>query len=160
MYSVHHFLEGITKDKKFSDFVINKRKEIEADVRSFRADPNCSCKNRLKKFYESNKSLCDLDMDLYSENNGINFNDFVKIEQEINNNYKNLLKTNLPPNEWHKYKDVIGEIVEISPDPNEYKRIMTIAREEWLYNGLNILETVKLDPQTSEEKVVWLLLFY
>jgi hypothetical protein len=71
-----------------------------------------------------------------------------------------VLKGTLPKSEWAKYEDVIGDIVELEPTPDKYNELMSYAREHWFYNGLNVLETVKADPETHVEKIVWLVLFY
>lgn len=151
------FLSLIRKHVKFSDYIIVNYPEIEADIRSYRTDPNCSCKHKIAKFFDANKDKLIANIQTWSNDNQTELKNTVT---ESTFNHRNVLKPTLPSSEWGKYKDVIGEIVEIAPDPNEYKRIIGIAREEWLYNGINILETVKFDPQTKQEAVVWLLLFY
>jgi len=149
------FLLLLRKNQKFSDYVINNYPVLEADVRSYREDPNCSCKNKIAKFFDSNKDSVTTRIQFWANETGTSLNAQVR-----NPNHRNVLKPTLPFAEQSLYKDVIGEIVEISPDPNEFKRIISIAREEWLYNGINTLETIKFDPQTKKESVVWLLLFY
>lgn len=150
------FLALLRKNDKFSEYAINNYPEIEADVRSYKRDPNCSCRHKLGKFFEVNKDKILVSMKEWIDDTLQSFIDDFPLEDT----QRNILKTTLPPEEQVKFKDVIGDIVEITPDPNEYKRIISIAREQWLYNGINILETVKFDPQTKQESVVWLLLFY
>jgi len=155
--TVESFLALLLKNEKFSDYIINNYREIEADIRNYRQDPNCSCKHKISKYFEANKDKFLKSLQLWINDTKADITSFITDTTE---SHRNILKTTLPSSEWTKYKDVIGEIVEISPDPSEYKRIISIAREEWLYNGINILETIKLDPQTQKESVVWLLLFY
>jgi hypothetical protein len=144
----------ILKSNNFVDYIINNYPELEADIKSYRLDVNCSCRHKITKFFEFNiRSMTTHITKWLSENPTVGL-----ISTELS--HRNVLKTSLPVSEQDKYKDVIGDIVEIAPDPMEYKKIIAIAREEWLYNGINILETVKLDPQTKKESVVWLLLFY
>jgi predicted regulator of amino acid metabolism with ACT domain len=153
-FTVENFQEILIKNQKFSEHVINTYPDIEADVRSYRLDPNCSCRHKIAKYFNENRDKIIATLLEWIES--------TKIVLSLDDDEKarGVLKPTLPTSEWSKYKDVIGEIVEIAPDPNEYKRIISIARAEWLYNGINILETVKFDPQTKQESVVWLLLFY
>lgn len=153
------FLALLRKNDKFSEYAINNYPEIEANVRSYKRDPNCSCKHSLAKFFEANKDKILASMQQWINDTRTDLQSFF-VEFPPEDTQRNVLKTTLPPAEQVKFKDVIGDIVEILPDPNEYKRIISIAREQWLYNGINILETVKFDPQTKQETVVWLLLFY
>ena len=150
------FLSLLTKSQEFSEHVINNYPEIAADVRSFREDPDCSCKHIIAKFFNNNEEKIMKNAEAWSGFSKLS--SYLKSPKD--NSYRNVLKSTLSVEEQANYTDVIGEIIEIAPDPNEYKRIISIARENWLYNGINILETVKFDPQTKKESVVWLLLFY
>jgi hypothetical protein len=48
-------------------------------------------------------------------------------------------------------KNVIGDVVEIDADPDVYKKLLTLAKDEkWIYNGITIVE----------KKDKWLILFY
>jgi hypothetical protein len=154
------FLALILKNEKYSEYAIKKYDVIEADIRSYRQDPNCTCKHKLIRFFECHQDDITEDLKLWVGSEKVNIESSLSEDSKDTNKHRNVLKPSLPASEWSKYKDVIGEIVEIRPDPNEYKRIISIAREEWLYNGINILETVKFDQQTKQESVVWLLLFY
>lgn len=158
--NVDSFLALLIKNEKFSEYVINNYSDIEADIRSYRLDPNCTCKHKIVKYFESNKDLITNSLQTWISDTKTDLKSFLPNEDNDDSKHRNVLKPSLPASEWSKYKDVIGEIVEIRPDPNEYKRIISTAREEWLYNGINILETIKFDPQTKQESVVWLLLFY
>jgi hypothetical protein len=71
-----------------------------------------------------------------------------------------VLKATLPQSEWKNFRDVIGEVVEIEPNPDKYKQLMATAREKWFYNGLNVLETIKTNPKDGSERIVWLIFFY
>lgn len=151
------FQEILTKNEKFSEYIINKYPILEADIRSYRLNPNCSCRTKITNYFNENqKDICE-SIRLWAVETFTDLGSFI-VSPDLN--HLNVLKTNLPSLEWIKYKDMIGEIVEILPDPNEYKKIISVARSEWLYNGINILETVKFDPETKKESVVWLLLFY
>lgn len=154
------FLALLIKNQKYAEYAINTYSVLEADIRSYRLDPNCTCKHKLIKYFDNNKDTVIKDFKLWISNEKVNIESILPNPSNDMQSHRNILKPTLPASEWTKYKDVIGEIVEIVPDPNEYKRIISIAREEWLYNGINILETVKFDPQTKQESVVWLLLFY
>jgi hypothetical protein len=158
--TVANFMRLLLKDVVFSEYIINNYNEIEADIRSYRLDATCSCRHKIEKYFELNKDKFLSSINEWERR----YPDSLKSELENvefdSEDIKKVLKPTLPPSEWSKYKDVIGDIVEIAPDPNEYKRIISVARQEWLYNGINILETVKFDPQTKKESVVWLLLFY
>jgi hypothetical protein len=77
-----------------------------------------------------------------------------------NNTSRMVLKSSLPKSEWSKYEDVIGDVVEIEPNPDKYNELMSYAREHWFYNGLSVLETIKADQETSVDRVVWLVFFY
>jgi hypothetical protein len=158
--TVENFLALLIKNEKYSEYAINTYPVLEADIRSYRLDPNCTCKHKLIRYFESNKDTINADFKLWIGSEKVNIESILPDPSNDASNHRNVLKTSLSASEQSKYKDVIGEIVEIRPDPNEYKRIISVAREEWLYNGINILETVKFDSQTKQESVVWLLLFY
>ncbi len=145
----------LIKNSKFSEYVINNYPELEANVRSYRQDPNCSCRHKIAKYFEDNREAISQKILSWVKETGATIEGLTRNPEHLN-----VLKPTLSSLEQTQYKDVIGEIVEIPPDPTEYKRIISIARAEWLYNGINILETVKFDPQTKKESVVWLLLFY
>lgn len=151
------FQEILIKNEKFSEYIINNYPILEADIRSYRSNPNCSCRQKITKYFNENEEAISQSIRLWAVET---LTDLRTIITSPDISHLNVLKPTLPSHEWSKYKDVIGEIVEIPPDPNEYKKIISVARSEWLYNGINILETVKFDPETKKESVVWLLLFY
>lgn len=150
------FQQMLVHNEKFAEYIIRSYPDLEADIRSYRSNTNCSCRQKIATYFSEHETKISRSIQLWAEQTGI-----PPIISEVKNlDHLNVIKTTLPAQEWVKYKDVIGEIVEILPDPTEYKRIISIARSEWLYNGINILETVKLDSETKKESVVWLLLFY
>lgn len=158
--SVDVFLMLLLKNEKFSNYIINNCQEIEADIRSYRQDPNCSCKHKISKYFEKNKDIVHVSLQNWLNENKQTLSDLTGLEEDLSElDKRNILKPSLPKKEWNKYKDVIGEVIEILPDPEEYKKVISIAREKWFYNGLNILETIKLD-NSGIESTVWLLLFY
>lgn len=54
---------------------------------------------------------------------------------------------------------VAGQVIEIEPDPENYKSLIkTSQKEMWIYKGLSMMETYKMEG--GEEKTVWLVFFY
>jgi hypothetical protein len=161
---LQHILNYISSDEVFSKKLVEKYSALEADVTSFRLNPNCSCKSRIRKFLTDNKDTLEF-FDNWVKENNIKLPEIkppgpspemIKQQEEKK---RTVLKTSLPQQEWKNYKDVIGEVVEIEPDPNKYKQLITIAREKWLYNGLNVIETAKKDSE-GNDKIVWLVFFH
>jgi hypothetical protein len=159
---IQHVLYLLKTDEEFSKNLYKRNPQLESDIISFRLNPECDCKSNIVKYLEN----CDL-----KEHEFIN--QWIKelpsrherMQQDTLNSLMSerarmALKHTLPQLEWKNYKDVIGEVVEIEPNPDKYKEMMSIAREKWFYNGLNVTETLKTDPTTGNEKVVWLVFFY
>lgn len=165
--NIQTILHLIETNEQFAHTLGARNSKIEADIISFRLNPNCSCKSKIIKYLEDNKEEQEFVLQWIQNSQKASMQqpqvDTQKLEsinKMMNERARMVLKPTLPQPEWSKYKDVVGEVVEIDPNPDKYKEMMTIAREKWFYNGLNVTETLKTDPTTGNEKVVWLVFFY
>ena len=58
-------------------------------------------------------------------------------------------------------RDMAGEVVELEPDPANYKELITHCKaNHWRYKGLSVVETEKYDEEKDQTLVVWLVFFY
>lgn len=157
---------------EFAELMKKRNPNILADIISYKLNPNCTCKAKILSFFGANplemdyieswvKSKGDtIDMTpptLPIQNPKLSPEDIKKLKDE---RPRMVLKSTLPQPLWSNYVDVIGQSYEIEPNPDKYKELMTIAREQWFYNGLSVLETVKTNPVDNSEKMVWVIFFY
>ena len=159
MVETNIILGLISHDKDFRKGFMQKARDIYADIISFIANPNCTCRKRVVSFIEENK-----------ESINTFYEDFIKdkSDEEINNIIKSIdkpkeVKKESPsidkPNPKKEKNDVRGEVIEIEPNPFEYKEVIqTAIKEDWVYKGINIVETIKVENEV--EKPVWLIFFY
>lgn len=172
-------LDLLLSNDTFAKQFTERIPQLESDVISFKLNPSCSCKSKIVRHLEQNVSdtewaqiwiqtnILPSTLPIIEVKTGDNIvkttmpqlppEELKKLKLE---RQRMALKATLPQTEWKNFKDVIGEVVEIEPNPNKYKQLMTVAREKWFYNGLNVIETVKTDPKTGAESIVWLVLFY
>ena len=160
MVETNIILGLIRNDKEFRKGFMQKAKDIYADVISFIANPNCTCKKRVVAYIEENKDAIDSYYQEYS--NSIEPEQLSKTLELIaedskqKNNTKEATKV---PNNKQRLNDVRGEVVEIEPNPFEYKEVIeTAKKEKWFYRGLSVTETIKVENEV--EKPVWLIFFY
>jgi hypothetical protein len=177
--NIQKILDLILSNDSFAKELSERNPKIDADIISFKLNPNCTCKSKIVRHLEENSSEIEfsnqwISSHMFSNNTTpieitsgtpikVSFpSELSKEEQERLKKEKQrmVLKSALPQSEWKNFKDVIGEVVEIAPNPNKYKELLTVAREKWFYNGLNVIETVKTNPSTGEENIVWLVFFY
>src|SRR4051812_43549120 len=95
------FLMVLLKYATFSEYIINNYKEIEADIRSYRQDPNCSCKHRISKYFDKNRDSIYVKIDSWLTESKMDLKTFLGIESENSSYHRNLLKPTLLPTEWH-----------------------------------------------------------
>lgn len=131
-------LKAITRNGGFSKDMISTFPSIEADVYSFSANPNCSCKNRLLNHINSN---IDKVRELYKNNsNGLS----LPVEKEAE----------LPSMSG---QSMSGQVVEIESNPTRYKNLIEyLSKAGKTYKGLTV--TTVTNEATGKE--VWLVFFY
>lgn len=162
----------LNRYEEFADLMKKRNTNILADIISYKLNPNCTCKAKILSYFEANPLEMDyIESWVKSKGNSVDLapplmpiqnpkltaEDLKKLKED---RPRMVLKTNLPQSEWSKYVDVIGQSYEIEPNPDKYKELMTIAREQWFYNGISVLETVKTNPEDNTEKIVWVVFFY
>lgn len=161
MLSTLQMVDSITQYDELFKILIQRNPSIESDLASFKLNPGCECKSNIQLYLDNNKAEREfIDDWLKSKPEQI----FNKSSDEINRLksevYRMSLKPSLPQSEWKNFKDVIGETVEIDPNPDKYKELMAIAREKWFYNGLTVLETLKTNHEDGSDKIIWVVFFY
>jgi hypothetical protein len=134
---------------------IHFRKEhptIGEDLDSFRVNKQCSCRKRLIQYINNNELKVRETYSVWKNNNP----DIIK-------NHIELALINKKERDFNSFvepTDISGQVVEIFPDPSAYKSFMDHAKKSnWVYKGMNIMETIKQNDDGKEE-VVWLLFFY
>lgn len=175
-----HVLTMIREIPDFRKQFISKAREIYSDIISFVANPKCTCRRRISKFIEQNKTAIENFYTEFKNNCDVSIKQQIKNIEEPNTNNdektqniaksrENILKErremrekrerNIPSNHSFNINSVVGEVIEIEPDPMNYKEVLGTAKtEKWFYNGISVLETFK--EEEDEEKPIWLLFFY
>lgn len=180
MVETNIILGLIRHDKDFRKGFMQKARDIYADIISFIANPNCTCRKRVVAYIEENKESVNTFFEEYKAR--ASSSDFNKLLELINNeeqktNTIEVKKEDLPKNIPESLKkaineppikhndksvtrnDVRGEVIEIEPNPFEYKDVIETAKKEnWFYTGLSVLETIRVENEV--EKPVWLIFFF
>ena len=165
MFDTTKVLNLITINDDFFKFLLKRNPTIEKDLISFKLNPGCVCKANIQKHLDENiaeQSIIEnwISLNVNDESTPI-FNMTRNTMNQLKlDKIRMVLKPSLPQSEWKNFKDVIGETVEIEPNPDKYKELMAIAREKWFYNGLNVLETIKTNTEDGSDKIIWLVFFY
>lgn len=137
----------IRSNVDWKNYLGSKYSQILADVESFYSNPNCSCKQRLRQWGEKNYDIFIKEYHYKKEDFGL-----PELTPDLEVKAVNELKP-------QPRKSVIGEVIEIPPDPEEYKQLIKDSQKErWIYRGLSVLETHK--KVDGKEEPVWLVFFY
>jgi hypothetical protein len=155
---LHTIMHAIFTQEELAKQLQERVPNLTADIISYRLNPNCTCKQKISNHILNNAEDRKFLIDWISS--FLNSASVEIVDKKTDITPRMVLKTSLPPSEWGKYKDMIGQHVEIDANPDKYKELMAIAREKWLYNGLSVLETVKTDSETKTEKFIWIVFFY
>jgi hypothetical protein len=172
MVETNIILGLIRHNKDFRKGFMQKARDIYADIISFIANPNCTCRKRIVKYVEENKENVN---EYYEEfKQTVKGEDFEKLIELIKQSEKkntkevviekkdlpdNLKKSLTEPVNRTRRTDVRGEVVEISLNPFDYKDVIeTGKKENWYYRGLTVVETIRVENEI--EKPVWLIFFY
>lgn len=103
---------------------------------------------------EVKKEIRDTSLEKTKNEGKIKAEGTIKHVSEINNNSEEVIQDNS-----RFGMKVAGQVVEIEPDPENYKSLIkTSQKEMWIYKGLSMMETYKMEG--GEEKTVWLVFFY
>ena len=119
-YGVQLVLELIQKSKPFYEAYIKEYPDNTANALSYSKNPNCSCRNKLTKHYNENKSEVDSFINSFLDKNPkeVDLQDFVS---------------------RHKTKPVSGRIVKIDKTDEAYGELVNqIHREQWSYRHMSI----------------------
>jgi len=140
---IDDILKTITDDIRFAKILREKYPEIAPQVLTYSLNPDCSCKKKVKSFIENHyDEICQLHLTFAPTTAYTANEDTVEAETE-------------------GPKNLIGEVIEIGPDPSEYSQMIEyINTKNWTYNGVSMMETEKTDPDTNEVKIIWLAFFY
>ena len=164
MYTTQQVLDLITSTDNFAEELRARNPRIDADITSFKLNPNCSCKNKVIRDLDENPLELEFAKEweyLHSVTPEVTpevvDENAIRLKKE---KHRMVLKPSLPQSEWKNFKDVIGETVEIEPNPDKYKELMVVAREKWFYNGLHVIETMKTNTSDESQKIVWVVFFY
>lgn len=168
-------------DKQFRKGFMAKAREIYADIISFVANPNCTCKKRVEEYINNNlpaidkyyqewfvltpKEVSDKLLEQIEEESKVKEvvkpvkEKDVKKGEPLPEEVPKKLKDAIFNKKQENINDVRGEVLEIAPDPMAYKEaILTGKKEGWDYTGLTVLETFK--EVNGKEQAVWLVMFY
>ena len=129
---------------------------ISKDLDTFRANKQCGCRKKIIEYINNNEQpVRDTFYNWKSKNS-----DIIKNHLEltlINKKEGEFIKK---PNNFVEETNISGQVVEIFPDPSAYKSFMEhVKKNNWVYKGMNIMETIKQNDNGKEE-VIWLLFFY
>jgi len=131
MYPVDYYVKLIRSEKAYAELLMKQCEPIAADIVTFQANPNCSCKKKIIDYINSNKELVK---QVYTQFVSENPN-FVPEKPEEN---------------------IAGKVIEIEADPIKYQKLIEhLKQNNQVYKGLTIMDVVK-----EQEKVVWLVFFY
>lgn len=131
MYPVEYYVKLIRSEKAYAELLMKQCEPIAADIVTFQANPNCSCKKKITDYINSNKELVkQVYTQFVSENPS-----FVPEKPEEN---------------------IAGKVIEIEADPIKYQKLIEhLKQNNQVYKGLTIMDVVK-----EQDKVVWLVFFY
>jgi hypothetical protein len=165
MVETSKIFDLLTNSDEFFNAFLKRNPSIESHLVGFKLNPNCTCKSDIQKYLDENVSVRKFVDEWSGDNAGANVSSIFNLSSSDVKRLKSdkirmVLKPTLPQSEWKNFKDVIGEVIEIEPNPDKYKHLMAIAREKWFYNGLTVLETIKNNPEDNTESIVWLVFFY
>tara|TARA_B100002019_G_C21264801_1_gene598776 strand:- start:1863 stop:2285 length:423 start_codon:yes stop_codon:yes gene_type:complete len=120
-YGVQLVLELIQNSKPFYEEYIKKYPDNTANALSFSKNPNCSCRSKLTKHYNENKS----DVDSFVENFLNKTNDAINLKEFVSR---------------HNTKPVSGRVVRIDKTDQAYGELVTqIHRENWVYRTMSVV---------------------
>jgi hypothetical protein len=144
---IEAIIQNIRQNKEFRRSFIKIANEIVDKIYSLVENENCTCVKVVREWItnEKNKTAIDSLLEEY------------KTLMELTTQQPSIPNlSELIPNAPNVSKSVIGDVFEIEPFPNEYKKLIkTSISEKWLYRGINIVQTTNKDG-----KNVWLVLFY
>lgn len=129
---------------------------INDDLDTFRINKQCNCRKRIIEYINKNEVGVRYTFYNWKEK----YPEIVKkhLELTLINKKDGEMPQNI--NTFTEPKDIAGQVVEIFPDPSAYKSFMDHAKKNnWVYRGMNVMETIKQNDDGKEE-VVWLLFFY
>ncbi len=151
------FLDTLRKNDKYREEFTAIAEEVKADIVSFQSNPNCGCRRKIHEFVNKNRETETVKGFLTKWKPEVP-NLFVEstAEQQVtstpNGNTTVGATAGAPPN----MKPMMGHVVEIPSNPDEYKNLMDHARKDrWMYRGLSVMEKVNADGQK-----VWNVFFY
>ena len=140
---IDDILKTITDDDEFANIIREKYPEIAPEVLTYSLNPSCSCKKKVKSFIESNYDKISSFHATYL---------LSRTDTENENEIES---------EAEEKRNLVGEVIELGPDPSEYSQMIEyITTKSWTYNGVSMMETEKTDPDTNENKIIWLAFFY
>ena len=119
-YGVQLVLELIQKSSAFYEAYIKEYPNNTANALSYSKNPNCSCRNKLTKHYNENKTTVDSFVNSFLDKNPneVNLQDFVS---------------------RHQTKPVSGRIVRIDKTDQAYGELVNqIHREQWSFRHMSI----------------------
>lgn len=135
------FFNTFIKNEVLFNSIKNKFPNILADLTSSRDNPNCSCKNRVKTFLET-----QLDSEVNYFNDLLNMDEAKKIIQEKseeikNTQIKNPLETHLQLLQQNMFRSSEGRVFEIGKTEEDWKNLTKkINNEKLNFKSFSVVE--------------------
>ena len=147
---IDKILEALVADNNFAEKFRHKFDEIGPEVVTYSLNPDCDCKKDVRSFIGTHYNEI---LDFYTTYTSCRKN--TSDEDTAREKTTGTLSADKGP------RSLIGDVIEIAPDPSAYSdMIKHINTEGWVYNSISMMETEKTDISTGQIQSVWLAFFY
>jgi hypothetical protein len=133
-HPVIYYVKLIREQKTYADLLLKNCPAIAADIVTYQANPNCSCRKKIEDYINSNREI-------------------------VKQVYAQFLSENPTYVPEKLEENIAGRVIEIDADPIKYKKMIDfLAEAKQTYKGLSVMDVVKEENGVS--KTVWIVFFY